>query len=372
MTEPDDEYRRLMAEAAALPSGAVKVELYLEAVSHADSHQRDDLAYSARRELLWATYDISRYELLLVHFAWCLTYIERRPDLQPEILWTYRWVIDGMVGIPELSRAQIENAIDDMTRHYEAAGYSLRPVQVLRRRVYKGFGEREMAEKAHNAIETFPRDEMADSRTTETAFNVGYLTFANRHAEAVKLARPFYEGQIDDTHFNALVLSETLESLARIGRVEEGQRFQKRAYPYAAGNVRFVSWLADQMSFLCLAGDLPAAATLAEKHFNNALTHTSLTTRLYFFRSTRLLLTRLQQVGNGARASLRVPTDFMVGGEPRLYELTDLAVQLDAKLADLATRFDARNGTRYYAERVAELDELNRLADKILRLRSKR
>jgi hypothetical protein len=368
MTDVQQRVADLLEQAERIDGRQTQIALLEEAIGLADLHADGDLGYGARKELFWRTYDVGRTDLLLVHFAWCLAYADRHPEkpYQQDMLWSYRWVVNSLIAYLEVSRAQIEDAITDMSRRYQEAGYSPRPVHVLSCDAYQYLGDRAAAAAAGRAIDRCPRDWMADSLETELAFRVDYLVFARQYQRAVTLAEPLLDGRIRDAHFESMTRCKLLVPLVKLGRVDEARRFQKQSYPYASRNPRFTGWIADQIEFLALIGDLAAAARMAERHLPGLLAQPAKGKRFLFYRSLRLLADRLRAAGRD-RTTLKVPAEFEAGAASVRVRLDELTAYLDRELRSLAAAFDARGGNDYRTRQLAELTSLNRLADRLAR-----
>jgi hypothetical protein len=362
-----------MSEAKALPSGPVQVELFAEAIRIADSHALDERSFELREDALWPAYDGGRPDLLMVYYAWCLAYADRRPEQYlRRVLWAYRWVASSMVAFPTMTRQQIDDAADDMARRYRAAGYSLRPVYVMRRLTAKEMGDREAARLAHEQIDRHPRDEMCDDPHLERAFLGSYLLFTGDFKQAVAAVEPILtDRQVGhDLAFQKRTQSKYLVALARLGRIDFARAIQKAAYPVVKSIPRYLHVVGEQLEFLAVVGDFAEAVRIVEKHLPEAAVATSLANRFTVYRAARLLVDRLRIAGQPT--ALRLSPDLLPGSPAQPWTPNELAGKLDTELDRLAEMFDRRNGNGYHREQVAELADLNKLAERIVRLGKKR
>jgi hypothetical protein len=362
-----EQVEELLEQLDLLPAGPGKAAVAEEAIRLADVHRDEELGFDAREQSLWSFYDAGRPDLLMVHYAWCLAYLDRNPDDdedQHDILWAYRWVASSMSAFPQFPRQQIEAAAADMADRYRRAGFSLRPVSVMRRYVAEELGDRAAARKAHDQVGRQPRDWMCDEPHLERSFKAGYQLFAGQLKTALATVEPILLDQFvsHDRAFQCRMHSQFLVPLARVGRVDLARRLQKAAYPLLRANHRYLFVLAWHVEFLAVVGDLPAAVTLAERHLPAAVAAPSQINRFNVTRAARLVIDRLRAAGKH-RTKLKLPADLAPGGEPERWGLDALAARLDADLTALAVRFDERNGNTHYADRVSELADLNRLAE---------
>jgi hypothetical protein len=361
-----DKIDSLMQEASSLPAGQVKVELLTEAASLADTHNLPDRSFAARQQSLRPCYDAGRPELLLVNYAWCLAYADRHPEPHlRNILWAYRWVASTMPDFPQITREQIEAAADDMATRYGRAGYSLRPVHVMRRFIYEKMGDGRAAQAAGRQINRHHRDEMSDSAELELAFKASYQVLMGQWRRALATVEPMLSDQIvnRDRVYQKRVHSEFLVPLARAGQIERAKALQRAAYPLIVQYLTSVRW---QIEFLAVVGNLAAAIRLVERHLPQAASNASLDDRFGVYRASRLLVDRLRTTGH-ARTQLALPANLLAAETAERWSLDALAARLDVELASLAARFDRRNGNTYYAKQIVALKNLNRLADRLAR-----
>jgi hypothetical protein len=368
MTDVRQRVADLLEQAERIDGRQTQIALLEEAIRLADLHADGDQGYRARKALIWRAYGVGRTDLMLIHFAWSLAHGDRHPEklYRQEVLWSYRWVVDSLLEYIEITRSQIEDAITDMGRRYREAGCSPRPVHVLSRRAYQYLGDRAAAAAAGSAIDRYPRDRMADDVATELAFRVDYLVFAKQYQRAVTLAAPLLDGRIRSEYSESMVRCNLLLPLVKLARIDEARRLQKQGYTYASQNPRYASWIADQIEFLAVVGDLATAVRMAERHLPGVLALPAKGKRFMFFRSLRLLADRLGAAGRD-RTTLKVPAEFEAGAASVRVRLDELTAYLNRELHSLATAFDARGGNDYRTRQLAELTSLNRLADRLAR-----
>jgi hypothetical protein len=359
MTEPRDDITRLLREAADLPNGPAKVELLSEAARVADSGNDTRTGFAVRRLLMDAGLGAGQPDQMTVAFTWCVAQSDRDPEAVPptDILWQYRWVISHLPQFPQVPRAQIEDAIADMTRRYQAAGSTLRPVHLLRLNTAIKLRDRAMAAEAKEAWEKSGRDWLSDDPRTEQSFVVDYLVFVGRDREAVDLCPQVMAGRADDVHFFGTDSAELLIPLLNLGRVADAARVQRSGYRYVARKNRYLDMLGCHVEFLARTDNFPAAIKVFEEHVGYALTTQQLMDRFDFLRAGLILVERLRRAGH-VLFKLRLPKELPVRAADRAYPLAELADWLRADLTGLADRFDARNGNDDYATQLRAVPDL--------------
>jgi hypothetical protein len=352
----------LLDEASALDDGPAKVMLLEEAVRLADSSGDAELGFDVRQDLIHAATFGGYPEKALVAFTWCLAHCDRDQggQLGHGMLWKYKWIGNALPEFPQIPLGQIHGVLDDMARRYEKAGMSLRAVHKLRCGLAMGMGDREAARAHHRAWQQAPVDSVSDCAACERNHRVKYLCFMGREAEGVTHAAPILQGRLRCAEIPHATFARILLPLVRLGRPEEAMAYHRQGLRLVTRNRSFVREVAMHMTFLALTDNLPQAVRLLEKHLGWALEKEGHSRRFDFFLAARFVLERLGAAGKSA-VRLRLPPAFPPHTESGKYELAELTAWFDADLQALGERFDARNGTDWFARRIAENRALKEL-----------
>ena len=353
MTEPDDHIRRLIAEAAEQPRGPLQVELLAEAARIADLHNDVAAGFRVRRALMDAALGGGQPQQMTVAFTWCVAQSDRDPKAVPpeQILWQYRWVISNLPQFPEVPRKQIEDAIADMIVRYRAAGSTLRPVHLLMLNTGIKLRDTAMASAAHAAWSSAERDSLSDDPRTELSFCVDYFVFTKRYQEAIDLCPQVLAGRADDMHFFGTDSAELLVPLLELGRVADALRVQRSGYRYIAKRHRYLDMVGAHIELLARLDQFAAPVKMFEEHVGYALDTKQYMDRFDFSWSALVLVERLRRAGH-TTFKMRLPKEFPVTPSGRTCDLAELAAWLRADAADLANKFDARNGNTYFMDRL--------------------
>lgn len=360
----EEQIEQLVEQADDLPEGPAKVAIYEEAVALADAHNQIELGYDTRMQMLWPAYHASRQDLLLVHFAWCLAQLDADPEGgldEHEALWAYRWVLDTMPGFPDIPRAQIEAAVQDMERRYEAHAFSLRPCYLLQRRVYRGLGDRAAAMASHKKIAKTRRDWLSDDLETEQAFAVFYSIFRERYADAVRSGQKLLAGSISQ-HFRGLVMTDLVMPLVRLNRWDEAAAYHAASLPILKAERQSAGNFALHIEYMTVTGALPKAIKLFEQHWAPAVLEPNRITRFDYFRSGKFLCETL--IAKGSKAKIRLPDVLNIPGavDGRI-SAAELDPWLGEQLRELVAIFDARNRTTFFAEELARVAAFHKLSE---------
>jgi hypothetical protein len=355
MSEHRREMGELLNQARRLRQGRSQAELVEQAVRLADAHDDLEAGFLARMELIEAATFAGRPDVLLVAFTWCLAQCDAQPDNFDEgaLLWKYKWVMDELPVFPQVSRRQIDEAFADMQRRYERAGSTLHAVHQMRRDTAVLMGDREAADRAHAQLARVRRDSLSNCQACVADAAVEYLALRGEDEAAVKNAEVVFSGRLRCAEVPQRTYALVLEPLLRLGRARQAEARYQAGYPLIADNPKFLRHVGLHLLYLARTDNLPRGVRLLERHLGDALTTASPWWQFEFFRAARVLLGRLRDAGHD-RLALRLPADFELHRPDGHYDTAALAGWFDPRLADLADRFDTRNGNDHFRRRLAE------------------
>jgi hypothetical protein len=362
MTELPADVATILAEARGLNEGPAKVDLLQEAVRLADHHRDVDAGFEARLRLMEAALICGSADVLLVAYTWCLSQAEREPERFSlyQMLWRYRWAIVYLPTFPEIPRIKIEDAIADMTKRYEKAGASLRPVHLLRWKVAMKLGDAKMAADACRAWSRCRRDWLTDDEQTEQVTQIDCLFFRERWAEATAAAAKYLEPAPRAHSYIDSVLSWMPVPLFRLGWLDEAMAYHQRGYRLTTRNAALVTQAGRHIQFLALTHNFPRAIRLVELYLPYCVVSDP-EDQIEFYPCVVSLFRVMRNAGKKTiklRLTQACP-GFHLDGR---YELDELERVYWEQAAAVAARYDARDGNDYYARQLAGLDQLLALA----------
>ncbi|HEY0098191.1 MAG TPA: hypothetical protein VGB76_04475 [Pyrinomonadaceae bacterium] len=360
-----EQVREIIDRSYQLEEGDSKIMLLEEAVRLADICGDFSLAYDARELLINAATFGGAPEKALVAYSWCLAQFDRRGAAEGIdewlLLWMYKWILNNVTSFPQISKAQIEEMLDDMAARYRRAGYSLRPNYMLRNRIYKFWDETKAGEFFRKSQETY-RDLASDCAACELDEEVSFALRQSRDAEAVSLAAPIIQGRLRCDSVPHITFANLLLPLLRLGRMDEAVSLHLQGYRLIArGSKGYVSSVADHLAFLVLTENFDRAVRIFEKHLPDASSLADLAAKFDYYIASWLLLDALHE-GGRETLKLRLPRPLEVYEESGAYRTTRLAAWFLQHAQTLAARFDARNESDFYARRIRETAALKQLA----------
>jgi tetratricopeptide (TPR) repeat protein len=362
MTE--ERLTELLDEAREMEPCPTQVAFLEEAVRLVDTLNDPDFAYDVRMELIHAATFAGFKEKAMVAYAWCLARYDAAPDNfdLSDLLWRYKWILDQLPSFPQISRAQIERSQNDMERRYREAGYSLRPVHYMRWSNHMHMGDLELARQHHAEWERAIRDELADCRACEINKTVDLLIRLNENEQAIEHARPLFAGRLKCTHVPDETYGLIVRPLLRLGRLDEALEYHRKGYRRLQSNPTYLNAVAEQMLVLVRAGEQAKAVKIFERHLPAAVDTADFWNRFLFYSAATNLFASLAD--SRRRRKLRIPRwpalDFYRPDDS--YDCGEVATWFRGATAQLATRFNERNGNDYFHQWIAENERLAGLA----------
>ena len=355
MTTHEDQIRALLAEAAPMATSLGKYEILAEAVRLADLHQDVPLGVAARLPLMAVAAGLLRGDAMAVAFTWCLHQYDRRPDLFAgwNLTWEYRTLIGRLANFDTVSRGQFEEMLADFTARLVREGRP--PAFALSAKLALGpdLGDRALAA---DALAEIQRLRLGSVLTPGERFQ--HALFVGDDEQAMRIADETLTAARNEFDMSWYGLFELL--LRRDRRAElpkwlaraENQLRVKDCYFWPFGKV---------VVALTLVGRLDDAVKLCGQCQRAIREYTDPLTRLHFCLDMGVLFDRLHAVGRDV-----VLVRFADGPPGRLptgkYRVAEVRAWLATNAAELAARFDRRNGNNYFAGLVRQRAEVQRFA----------
>jgi tetratricopeptide (TPR) repeat protein len=290
----------------------------------------------------------------LVPFARALRLWDQDPSVfdhasTRSLFWDFKWMTTGMLDLPQVPLAAIENWLAEMDRRYRLAGHTERAVRMCEFYVADHLGDTERAQRAFDGWLAAERGEMADCHACETARQGEFFADNGADPKAVQHWEPVLAGRLTCAEEPHRALARSLLPLVRLGRLDEARAHHLRGYPMVKGSESLMPSVARHIEFCALTGNEARGLELLADTPGYFQADGEPEPRMGFYAVVALLMDRLVALGRGG---LRV-----TGPAGRSWTAAELAHHARAEALALAARFDERNGTTAISERVqARLD----------------
>lgn len=336
-----------------------------KAVRISDLHQDLELAARARFALVDCATHSGQADKALVAFTWLLAQIDRNPHLTKSVpmdslLWSCKWIALDIVQFPHVSKEQILNLLEEMSRRYDAQGLSPRAVLCLYSEAWQDMGYPDEAKRFFNRWQTSPSDGSEDCEACEIDFQVRHSLFYGDLEQALHLARPLLESQLGCFSVPEQTFCVFLLPLLRAGELETAQSLESRTHHRVATMNKFIGEAGQHIQFLALTDQFTRAVSLFEKKADQALSSTTQLNRWKFLLGARALWQRMADSGHRI-TRLRVGDSFPIPcGKYRVYKTATMAQWFLNEAQRIANQFDARNGNNFFNQQLDENEVLIR------------
>jgi tetratricopeptide (TPR) repeat protein len=363
MADLTDQIEELLSRAEEFDDGLTKIAIIEEAVNLAETHQNLDEAFRARCELVRAAIMGGRPDLAIVAYTWVLARSDEDPERfhDPHLLWRFKWIIDKAPHFPSITRQQIEDLLEDMTRRYQADGSTLHAVLSNRRSIATMMGDLDKAREYHAVLLKTERDHLSDCHACVQDEEVWHHSEAEEDEQALEAAEPILKGKLSCSSVPQCTYARVLLPLARLGRWAEAEKHHKKGYRLIAWNPAYLTSHGSHMQYLALAGDRDRALTLLQRHLPMALAATSPRWQYLFYSNMAFTLERFELTGY-RELPFRLPDPLKHLGGEKTTLVEVLLGWIRQQLQELADAFDRRNGNDYHTRKVADLSRLHQYA----------
>ena len=337
------------------PEKAPKVE---RLVRLADSINDRDLQRQTRNMLVDAAVYGGYPEKCLGAYAWLLNdYDERKAAGENpgswSLLWKYKWVIHRLIDFSYISREQLEGALEDMTRRYEADGKSIGPILQARNAFSRVMGYPERAQEYYEAYKEAPVDWMGDCPACVSSFHVQHHLGMGDFDTAMKFAEPILSGKqtcgsIPELFFYRLYIPYIERGMSEAAYKLHRRKPLQNTPDYIFANASAI--------FLLLAMDKPQSAiNYFSKNIGIAFDSNNEWGQLHFYRAGMRLFRELQRIRKRKVIKLDLPEQVPFHRTDRTYNIVAVTEWLEAETKRLTEAFDERNGTKHLSEKLEQL-----------------
>ncbi|MBG0560549.1 tetratricopeptide repeat protein [Actinoplanes aureus] len=341
----------LLNEAYHLPYGAAQIALVEQVLRHVDAVGEPELAFQTRLFATNAYVYGGEPVKAFATFSWCVADFDRKPASYHErrshsLLWLFKTMVNSMTDFPEVPLARAYAVLDDMERRYQERGHGMQAVYKHRYLVAKHVGHLDEADSWYEKWLAAPRDSLSDCAGCDPTTLIRHLNARGRPAEAVERGVATLAEELDCAEQPQGVLSELMEAYLKVGRLEEAADAHRRAYLIERNNLADLWGIAGHIQFCTRTGNEHRGLEILQRHIDWLDRAPSPAAAMQFAASGAALLHRIAERGHGDALIRRTGRDDIAA--------VDLAGELVKVATELAARFDARNGTAYQSELIAE------------------
>ncbi len=346
---------QMLLESVDWEHSTQKVHFLEEAVKLADAIPDQHLAYEVRMELVTAAEFSGNYDIAFVAYSWCRNYSRNNPDKVDwqSVIWRLKWIVDLGLHVPSISKAQIEEMLDDLETSVTDNGYSPRPAHGCRAAIYRSMGMLDKAREYGEKWLASPRDSMTDCEACEVHKDVLLKIALGESQRAIEIARPLLEGELSCTTKPEGTYGALMIPLLRLGDVERAIELARIGYPMIRGKKLYIWQLSDFLLLQTRTGQWELAVDNFDSTARVVGEANSFQDQCDFFVAATALLSGFNDVGIESQ-SLQLPKHWDCHRKDGIYDTAELRTWFDGKSDEIGRQFDARNGTDRFVTRKAE------------------
>ncbi|MCD0447158.1 hypothetical protein LO763_26425 [Glycomyces sp. A-F 0318] len=308
------------------------------------------LAFFARRALADAYCVGRQWDRAFPLFARCLSeHDARRHELDPyedaALRSWYCRIIQTMAEFPAIGLPRIYAALDDLEKRYRTAGGDLREVYATRRSVAHIAADWD--QEQHYFRQWTAAGGPDRTHLWDFALQVDRLTDRGDDAAAYELAAPVLAGARTFDEPPVPVQVDMLLPLARLGLHAEARRAFRLARRGVDRDVYRYEYHGKLIEFCALTGNLDAGLDTLSRMMWGFPTLNRPTGKMDFAAATAVLMRQMVDAGRGDE-----PIGWAKQDEDEYVDAAQMLERMRGTALDLATRFDARNGTTAQGDRV--------------------
>jgi hypothetical protein len=325
-----------------MTDGKQKLAVLEEMIRIADRYMTEEEAYDARINYMSAALEAGCQERMLVAFSWCLSRFEKAPSeySQHELMWHYKWVLNGIWRMSEFSLNQVESVFDDFKQMCLKYGFNLRPYYQQKVNFMLSQGMISEAADMYRLWRSTPRDALADCKACEQNLFAEYLFKINHLKKGLQAVKPILDGKMSCRSIPLNTYSKITVPLLKLKEFELASTTAKKAIRLLKGP-QFIEEHGIFLEFFTVT-DLPKAVKIYNDTIRYGLESKVGWDRFNYFLSVRIFLIEWNKKKR----------------RKKLAESDKVTMEwLDREISSLADSFNRRNGNVYLYEFIAEKEK---------------
>jgi hypothetical protein len=267
----------------------------------------------------------------------------------------YKWLVEELPEYADVPLATLITIFDEMTEFYRKEIVSLRPVYSLRCRASVLMGKTNDADVWYKKWQATPGGESDDCAACEADRKITYLAYNERFEEALAEADPILRGQAfcEDS---PETLTRLVGAALHMKRTRLAVLLLRASEKHVRRTRSMLSSLAAHVVYQLMIGKETRARRMAIISLRRVKETINDFDRFAVYRSCGMWAALSLIAGTSKRGIPRWLMPDNEGKAGEMVELPDVAGVCLEQAREIAVRFDARNQTSRYADRLTELE----------------
>lgn len=342
----------LQAAYRQVEEGDPRMRAIRQAIAEAEQAQDFHAQIVFHRDLIKeSVFTGDRYQALIdfpQYYALYENHEELRDVHRYNVIWTFKWILEAATEFPQIPKNQIVQWFSQFRKELRCAGYSLQPFYNLRTQFYSYFDMARMRMDYEEFLNA-PTDDMSDGESNIYDNRVQWELRFGQREKAEKSLQYIIDHNFRTEECPAKPYGFFLQESMRKQETENAEKYAKMLVPLCNGKRFRMEQSGLLMCFYALYHPqdgwdyLQKNADARENSRNPYLC-------FWFDRGVYLLCKALGKQGMTVKDKK--------GRTFSPQELLDHAEQTRKSCTEIAAQFDARNESTYFADALAEYDNL--------------
>ncbi len=304
---------------------------------------------------------------MMVIFPEVLAIIDRYPDTpstvyqwsyadsMDHILWVYKWVLEECENFYQIPMEDCLKFFEDFKRRSLAYGYNLRPYYYYKYFFYEDIG-REISEEAFHKFEELPRDDNCDCEACERNAIVNFYLKKGDMERAKQLAEEIENFSLTCGHGDRgawlRLKKHYMEYYLGQKAFEKAETYCRIMERYMTEDKEYQRW--DDFLYCYAHINMGKALKIYKTHWKEWQEERQPREIFNTNKNIACFFKKLQEERTRNTISLPLDASFPLYQESGRYLLEDLYQYYYHRANEVAERFDKRNGTSCYCDRLKE------------------
>lgn len=333
-----------IAEYQSFSHGTARLRAMKKAIQAADEAKSTEWSFLFRHRYINESVFESDDVDAMVIFPEMLALYDSSEELQADdentrhLMWSFKYILENATGFTHIPLTQIESLYAEFKKRLTQYGYSLRTYYYMREN-FSLSTDIPLPPEEVGQYQQLPPDDLKDCAACEASHAVRWALRDGDRAEAERLSRPIFSGEIHCTEVPESTYNSWIAYDLKNGDYAHARMLARRLYPLIR---RRMDLLAENGTLLSLYAmiDRRIGLTIFRNELQNYLSCRNHRTKLDFAVGAYHLFREMRP----DELSVILPADFPLFQPEHHYQTAALRDYFYNEAKPLAEAFDARNG----------------------------
>lgn len=345
--------QKLLNQGEALSQPGEKIKLLLQAIKIADENEDIEWGYDLRLMLIETERDVTFTKESIPAFAWVLKVCDEHPDLfsETDFLWQYKWMMADLYDNPQVSKEQVQAALEDFKLRLQRNGYGLRAYY---NELYSDAlvqKDAALIQEYGEKLKTITRDQMSDCEACEMDAEVSATFELRGFKQGHEQALPLLEKQYTCVHVPMRTLANLSYEAFKNNQPELAGEFCEKADVELEALTHDASALLSEIKLLVYKTSVNPA--IARERIEQFIPRVAGNQGRKMFQMSLYLIEALRQFPEPTLFNLLLGEDHaLLQSDKTVYTRDELLGYFERVARDIAGLFDRRNGNHNFIKQL--------------------